>query len=71
METKIYNFHTSFYIPEIHKLEFCLPHVQIGTNQCDDSHQTAFKGRELFQDGICCRDYAERLVASFAHQIQS
>ena len=33
--------------------------------------RTAFKRRELFQDVICRRDCTERLVASFAHQIQS
>ena len=33
--------------------------------------RTAFKRRELFQDVLCRRDYAERLVASFANQIQS
>ena len=33
--------------------------------------RTAFKRRELFQDVLCCRDYAERVVASFANQIQS
>ena len=32
---------------------------------------TAFKQRETFQDVLCCRDYAERLVASFSRQIQS
>ena len=32
---------------------------------------TAFKRRELSQDFICRRDYAERVVASFANQIQS
>ena len=35
METTISNFHTSFYIPDIHKLAFHIPHVQIlGTNHC-------------------------------------
>ena len=33
--------------------------------------RTAFKRRELFQDVVCRRDYAERVVASFANQIQS
>ena len=33
--------------------------------------RTAFKRRELFQDVLCCRDYAERVVASFSNQIQS
>ena len=32
---------------------------------------TAFKRRELIQDVLCCLDYAERVVASFANQIQS
>ena len=31
---------------------------------------TAFKRRELFQDVICCRDYAERVVAIFDNQIK-
>ena len=45
METTISNFHTSFYIPEIQKLAFLIPHVQIlGTNHCVNSGQTAFKG---------------------------
>ena len=72
METTISNFRTSFYIPEIQKLEFHIPHVQIiGMNYCSDSCQTAFKLRELFQDMFCCRDYSKEVVASFSHQIQS
>ena len=43
METTISNSHTSFFIPEIQKLEFHFTHVQIlGTYQCGDSCQTAF-----------------------------
>ena len=42
----------------------------IGTNHCGGMRRTAFKQRELFQDVICCRGYAERVVASFANQIQ-
>ena len=72
METTISGFRTSFYIPSIQNLAFHLPYVHIlGTNQCGAMRCTAFKRRELFQDVLCCRDYAERLVASFAHQIQS
>ena len=72
METTISDFHTSFYIPAIQKLAFHLPHVRIlGTNHCGELRRTAFKRRELFQDVLCCRVYAERLVASFANQIQS
>ena len=72
METSISYFHTSFYIPAIHKLAFHLPHVRIlGTNHCGELRRTAFKRRELFQDVLCYCDYAERVVASFANQIQS
>ena len=72
METTISDFHTSFYIPAIQKLAFHLPHVRIlGTNHCGEMRCTAFKQRELYQDVLCRRDYSEREVASFAHQIQS
>ena len=33
--------------------------------------RTAFKRHELFQDVLCCSEYAERLVASFDYQIKS
>ena len=53
-------------------MEFHIPHVQIlGTNHCGYSHQNVFKGRESFQDVLCRRDYDDRVVASFAHQIKS
>ena len=72
IEKTISNFCTSFYIPEIQKLVFRIPHVQIlGTNHCGDSLQTVFNFRESFQNVLCCWDYAERLVASFSHQIKS
>ena len=71
-ETTIYYFHTSFYIPAIQKLAFRLPHViMLGKNHCGEMRRTAFKQRELFQDILCRCDYAERVVASFANQIQS
>ena len=72
METIISDFHISFYIPAIQKLAFHLPHVHIlGTNHCGEMRRTAFKRRELFIDLLCCRDYSEGVVSSFAHQIQS
>ena len=72
METTISDFSTSLYIPAIPKLAFHLPHVRIlGTNHCGELRRTAFKRRELFQDVLCRRDYADRVVASFANQIQS
>ena len=56
----------------VQMLVFCIPHVQIlGTNYCGDSRRTEFKLRESFQYVICHRDYAERLVPSFPHQIHS
>ena len=72
MEKTIFNFHTSLFIPAIQKLVLHIPHVQIlGTNHCGDSRRTAFKCHESFQDVLSRRDYAERVVASFPHQIQS
>ena len=51
---------------------FQIPHVQIlGTNHCGEYCRTAFKLRESFQDVLCRRDYAERVVASFPHKIKS
>ena len=71
-ETTISNFHASYYIPAIQNLAFHLPHVRIvGTNHCGEMRRTAFKPHELFQYVLCRRDYSEREVASFAHQIQS
>ena len=72
METTISDFHASFYIPDIQNLALNLTHVRIlVTNHCGEMRHTAFKQRELFQDVICRRDYAESVVARFSHQIQS
>ena len=72
METKKSGFYASFYIPTIQKLAFHLPYVHILVkNHCGELRHTAFKRRELFQDILYLRDYSERLVASFANQIQS
>ena len=71
METYIYDFHTSFYIPSIKKLALNLPHVRIlETHHCGNTFREAFKGLVYFQDVLCCCDYAERVVSSFSHQIQ-
>ena len=43
----------------------------LGANHCGELRRTAFKRRELFQDVLCHRDYAEMLVANFANQIKS
>ena len=43
----------------------------MGTTYCGNYRRTAFKRRESFQDVLFCRDYSERVVASFPHQIQS
>ena len=53
-------------------LAFHLPHVRIlGTHHCGDIRRTAFKRYKLFQHVLCRRDYSDRVVASFAQQIQS
>ena len=68
-ETYISDFHTSFYIPSIKKLAFHLTHVRIlGSNHCINTRREAFKCHSTKQDVLFCRDYAERVVASFAHQ---
>ena len=70
METKISESHIRYYIPDIQKWYFHLPHVRIiCTNHCGEMQHTAFKRFELFKDVLCCRDYADRVVASFANQI--
>ena len=65
METTVSDFYTIFYIPAIQKLAFHLPHVRIlCRNNCGEIRRTDFKQCESFQDVLCRRDYAERLVAS-------
>ena len=72
METKISEFHTIYYILSNQKLAFHLPHVRIlGTNVYGEMRRTAFKRRELFQDVLFRRYFAERVVASFSNKIQS
>ena len=72
MEKTISDFHASYYILSIQKLAFHMPDVRIiGTNHCGELRRTAFKRRELFQDVLCHRDYADGVVASFANQTQS
>ena len=72
IETYIDNFHTSFYITEIKNLAFHLPHVRIlGTNNCGNTRREALKRRRENQDMLCHCDYAEIVVASYSHQIQS
>ena len=71
METTISGFRTSFYILAIQKLAFHLPHVRIlGKNHGGEMRRTAFKLHGFFQDVIFRRGYDERVVASFANQIQ-
>ena len=68
MEKYISDFHTSFYVPEIQKLAFNLPHIRIlGNNHCDNNICEAFKRCRSYQYLFCHCDYSERVVASFAH----
>ena len=43
----------------------------LSTNHRGEIRRKAFKRRKLFQDVLCCRDYAERVVARFDHKIKS
>ena len=70
METTISGFRTIFYILSIQNLAFHLSHLRIlVTNHWGEIQHIAFKRRELFQDVLCSRDYSERVVARFDHQI--
>ena len=72
MEASIDDFHASFYILEIQKILFHLPHVQIlGTNHCGNTRRGAFKRCRAHQYVLCWSDHDEKVVASFEHQIQS
>ena len=71
MDISISDFHTSFYIPEIQNIPFQLPHVCIlRENHCGNTHPEAFKCCREYQYVLCHRDYAYRVVASFAQQIR-
>ena len=60
------------YIPAIQKLEFHFTHVRIlRTHHCGKERHGEFKRRGNLHDVLCRRDYIERVVSSFDHQIQS
>ena len=72
IEKSIADLHTSFYIPLIQQLLFHLPHVSIlGTDHWGKSLHEAFKCRRAYKDLFCGRGYADIMVASFEHEIQS
>ena len=72
LETLISEFHEKYYITEIQKLTFHLPHVLIiGTHHCGKEHREEFKCRIKQHDILCQRDYAERILSSFPHKLQS
>ena len=72
LEISISYFHTSLYIPEKQISAFHLPHVRIiVTHHCGNTRREEIKYPCSFQDVLGWCDYSERVVASFAHQIQS
>ena len=71
-ETFIYDFNKSFYKIAIKKVSFNLSYISIlGNHHCVNTRREEFKHCGYFQDVLCFHDYAEQVVASFAHQIQS
>ena len=68
MQTTMYYFQSIFYIPEIQKLDFPIPHVKVlGTNHCVDSRLNTFKCQKQFKYVLCRRDYSERVVDILPH----
>ena len=71
MDTSIADFFTSFYIPEIQKIAFHLPHMLIlGTHYYSNTFREAFKCCRVFKNVLCSHDYSNRLVSSFSRPIQ-
>ena len=71
MESSIVDFRWDLCIPTIHKLAFQLPHVNIiGTHHRGNTRQESFNSCSVFQDMLYHCDYAEHVIAIFAHQIQ-
>ena len=72
VEKYIADFHTMLYIIAIQNLLFHRPKIFVlGTYHFGNTHRKEFKRRRVFQNVFYHCDYAERVFASFAHQIQS
>ena len=72
LETTIIEFYEKFSIPAIKKLYFYFPHVRIiGTHHRGKECREEFKLWGNIHEVLCCSDYAEWIVSSFTHQIQS
>ena len=72
MEASIVDFHQKLYIPAIQKLVLQCPHAHIlVTHHCENLCQEAFKSCKFYHNVLWHWDYAECVVDSFAHQIQS
>ena len=68
METSIYDFHTILYIPSIKNISFNVPHVcTIATHQYENTAPKKLNFCGYFHDVLCCSNYVELVVASFAH----
>ena len=66
METSIADSHANFYILEIKKLSFNLPHLPIlGTHHGGNTHRESFKSCTVFQDVLFSHYYTNRVVANF------
>ena len=71
METLPVDFYQQLYKPSIQKIALHLPQIhRIETNYCSNLHQDDFKHCAAYHDILCFQYYEERVVSSFAHQIQ-
>ena len=72
LETSLTEFHGKLYIPPIQKLAFYFPRVNIiGTHHYRKELLDALKLQDKLHDVLFWCGYAEWVVYSFAHQIQS
>ena len=72
METKVVEFHKRLHITAIKKIALHLPILHIlGAHHCVNARQEVFNSHSSYHGVLWRKYYLERVVDSFAHQIQS